>query len=307
MTISLNSTQNVPPAAKTTVIIVNYNSGDHIRQCLKSVFSAKVDIEVLVIDNASTDGSLIFEKEMRDRVRLIRNHKNVGFGAAVNIAIRQSRTEYILLLNPDTEGIGDFISPLIAMLDKQRGEGIVGGRILNPNGTLQKACLRSIPTPGAALLRLCGISLLFPNLKCVQQYNLTYNDDKTPIEVGAVSGSFCMFSKQTGESIGFDERFFLYGEDLDFCYRAAQAKMPVTFVPSASAVHYKGVSTKSRPIASLFHFYNSMLLFYRKHFAKSHSAAFNFLVLIGALSLGLPRIIWATAAAILRRMRPLRR
>ena len=269
----------MPP--KVSVVIVNYNSGEYLRRCITSVLVHRDDVEIVLWDNASTDDSLILQRDILDRVHLIRSERNLGFSRAVNAAIRECSGEYVLLLNPDTEARSNFISPLVDFLEQRGGNCVVGGKVINPDGTLERACMRAIPTPWSAFLRLSGISLLFPNSRHLSRYNLPESKNDKPREVGAVSGSFCMFSREVGEEIGFDERFFLFGEDLDFCLRASQAGHPVWFVPSTSVVHRKGVAMRTRPVASIFHFHNSMLQFYRKHFAPRHSIAFNIMVFIG--------------------------
>ena len=285
----MNAEQQTPP--KVSVVIVNYNSGEYLRRCVTSVLAHRDDVEIVVWDNASTDDSLVLQRDILDGIRLIRAERNLGFSRAVNAAIRECSGEYIALLNPDAEARSDFISPLVDFLDQRGGDCVVGGKVINPDGSLERACMRAIPTPWSAFLRLSGISLLFPNSRHLSRYNLPESKNDKPREVGAVSGSFCMFSREVGEEIGFDERFFLFGEDLDFCLRASQAGHPVWFVPSASVVHRKGVSVRRRPVASVFHFYNSMLQFHKKHFGPSHSIAFNFMVFIGVWAVAFPRIV----------------
>lgn len=278
-------------SSKVSVVIVNYNTGEYLLRCIRSVLAHQADVEIVVWDNASTDDSLILLSDILDRIRLIRSERNLGFSRAVNAAVRECSGEYIALLNPDAEARSDFISPLADFLDQRGGGCVVGGKVVNPDGTLERACIRAIPTPWSAFLRLSGISLLFPNSRHLSQYNLPDCGDDGPREVGAVSGSFCMFSRDVAEEIGFDERFFLFGEDLDFCLRAAEAGHPVWFVPSASVVHRKGVSMRRRPVASVFHFYNSMLQFHKKHFGPERSIAFNIMVFIGVWTLALLRIV----------------
>ncbi len=276
---------------KVSVVIVNYNTGAYLRRCIKSVLAHRDDVEIVVWDNASSDDSLILHADILDRVHLIRSERNLGFSRAVNAAIRKCSGVYVLLLNPDAEARSDLISPLVAFLEQRGGNGVVGGKVLNPDGTLERACVRAIPTPWSAFLRLSGISLLFPNSRRLSRYNLPQCNDEGPRKVGAVSGSFCMFSRKVGEEIGFDERFFLFGEDLDFCLRAAEAGHPVWFVPAASVVHRKGVSMRRRPVASVFHFHNSMFQFYMKHLSCRHSLAFGIMVFIGVWALAFPKMI----------------
>jgi len=283
-----NAEQQTP---KVSVLIVNYNSGDYLRRCIRSALAHRNDIEIVIWDNASNDDSLVLQKDILDRIRLIRSERNLGFARAVNKAIRECSGEYVALLNPDAEARSDFISPLLDFLEQRGGNAIVGGGVVNPDGTLERACMRAIPTPWSAFLRLSGISLLFPNSRRLSRYNMPQCEADKPHEVGAVSGSFCMFSRQVGERVRFDEGFFLFGEDIDFCLRAKEAGHPVWFVPSASVVHRKGVSMRWRPLASVFHFHNSMLRFHKKHYGARHSLAFNIMVFIGVWALALPKIV----------------
>lgn len=276
---------------KVSVIIVNYNSGDCLRRCVASVLAHRGDVEIVIWDNASNDDSLILQKDVLDRIRLSRSERNLGFARAVNAAIRECSGEYVAILNPDAEARSDFISPLLDFLEQHGKNAIVGGAVINPDGTLERACMRTIPTPWSAFLRLSGISLLSPNSRRLSLYNLPQCKADKPQEVGAVSGSFCMFKRQVGERVGFDEGFFLFGEDIDFCLRAKDVGCPVWFVPSASVVHLKGVSMRRRPLASVFHFYNSMLRFHKKHYGAGHSFVFNIMVFIGVWALALPKIV----------------
>jgi len=284
--------KNSVASPRVSIVIVNYNSGDYLRRCLRSVLANHGDAEIVLVDNASTDGSLVLDEEVLRRVVLIRNSANVGFARAVNQGIEAASAAYILLLNPDTELLDGAVHHLLSFAESQPGPVVVGGRVNNADGSLQPACFRSIPTPGAALLRLSGLSLLFPNWRLVSRYNPPLPEDSRPRRAGAVSGSFCLFPKEVAKRLGgFDERFFLFGEDLDFCLRAARQGIMVWFVPQAKIVHHKGVSMRTRPITSAFHFYNSMLLFYRKHFAEKRSLALNVLVFIGVWLLALPRLL----------------
>jgi len=186
------------------------------------------------------------------------------------------------------------------LLDEQGGAGVVGGKVLNADGSFEPACMRAIPTPLSALIRLSGLSRFLPSLRTRYPYNLTYDDTDDPRSVEAVSGSFCMFSKETGQAVPFDERFFLYGEDLDFCLRVSKTGAPVRFLPTATVMHRKGVSMRQRPIASTYHFYNSMLLFHKKHYAAGCSTFFNLVVFIGVWALALPKIIVQLTKGLVR-------
>ncbi|MBN1592183.1 MAG: glycosyltransferase family 2 protein [Candidatus Coatesbacteria bacterium] len=283
-----------------SILIINYNSGEYLGRCLNSIFRNQSGAEVIVWDNASSDESLILQRGVLDRIKLHRSSSNVGFSRAVNSGMALCSGKYILLLNPDTEVNPDFLVPIVDFISKRDRPCIVGGKVLNPNGSFEPACIRAIPTPGSAFTRLSGLARLFPASRRLPRYNLPDNRDTSPRKVGAISGSFCMFHKELCEEIRFDEEFFLFGEDLDFCFRAAKAGYEVWFLPTASVRHRKGVSMRIQPVSSVFHFYDSMLKFHRKHYSTGHSLAFNIMVFIGVWALAFPRIIGNIAASPVR-------
>jgi GT2 family glycosyltransferase len=216
------------------------------------------------------------------RVQLVENASNVGFSKANNMVISRSSSDYILLLNPDTLVIDDAIERMVDFMDAHPQVGIAGCKVLNRDGTLQLACRRSIPTPRAAFFRLSGLSLLFPKSRMVGAYNMTYRSPDETHEVDAVSGAFLMIRREVIEQIGLlDERFFMYGEELDWCLRAKRAGWTVMYHPDARIIHYKGESTKYNSKKATMEFYKAMFLFYRKHFAAGHWCVTNALVYTG--------------------------
>ena len=158
----------------------------------------------------------------------------------------------------------------------------MGCKVLNKDGTLQLACRRSIPTPKVAFFRLTGLSRLFPNNKTMAKYNMTYEDPETTHEVDAVSGAFLMIRKEVVDAIGMlDERFFMYGEELDWCMRAKRAGWSVVYYPDAEIIHYKGESTKYNSRKAALEFYRAMYLFHKKHFARDYGPVTNFMIYTG--------------------------
>ena len=255
-----------------SVIIVNYNVRDFLSNALTSLFRALEGLtsEVFVVDNASDDGSVELIKKEFPQVQLIANRGNAGFAKANNQALARSTGRYILLINPDTLVQEDTVRVLMEYFNGNNIAGMAGCKILNPDGTLQLACRRSFPTPWNAFTKTFGLSSLFPHSKLFARYNLTYLDPDVTVEVDAVSGSFMMIRREVYEKIGgLDEKFFMYGEDLDWCYRVQQAGWKVMYVPATSIIHYKGESTKRSDIDELKIFYNAMRLFVRKHHAGS--------------------------------------
>jgi GT2 family glycosyltransferase len=269
-----------------SIIIVNYNTGKLLRDCLGSIYDNAngMPFEVWVVDNNSMDSSRAMVRSTFPKVRLIESNCNVGFSRANNIALSQCNSKYILLLNPDTLVIGDAIDRTVEFMEEHPKVGIAGCKVLNRDRTLQLACRRSIPTPKTAFFRMSGLSRLFPNSESMARYNLTFKDPNEEQEVDAVSGAFLMARRKTVESIGLlDERFFMYGEELDWCLRAKRAGWSVMYYPGAAIIHYKGESTKYNSRKAALEFYRAMYLFHKKHFAKDYSSFFNFLVYTGIL------------------------
>jgi GT2 family glycosyltransferase len=255
-----------------SVVIVNYNVREFLNNALISLYKALdgYSSEVFVVDNASDDGSVELVQKNFPQVHLIANTGNVGFAKANNQALARSSGKYILLLNPDTLVQEDTFSSLIDFFEHHPDAGMVGCKILNPDGTLQLPCRRSFPTPWTAFTKTFGLSSLFPNSKLFARYNLTYLDPDKWYEVDAVSGSFMMITREVYEAVGgLDETFFMYGEDLDWCFRVQRSGRKVYYVPSTSIIHYKGESTKRSDIDELKVFYQAMRLFVRKHHTGS--------------------------------------
>jgi GT2 family glycosyltransferase len=267
-----------------SIVIVNYNTERLLRGCLESVYAGAngTPLDIWVVDNNSHDGSVAMVKSLFPAVRTIENGANVGFSRANNLVVSQSRSDYILLLNPDTLILDDAIERMVRFLDAHPQAGIAGCKVLNADGTLQLACRRSIPTPEVAFYRLTGLSKLFPHSRTLAKYNMTYRSPDETQEVDAVSGAFLMIRRQVVEQIGLlDERFFMYGEELDWCLRARRAGWAVMYCPDARIVHYKGESTKYNSRKAAVEFYRAMYLFHKKHFAAAYSPVTNALVYAG--------------------------
>lgn len=250
-----------------SIVLVSFNVRPWLINCLQSVKQAisKVEAEIIVIDNASLDGTVAAVRQQFPDVKLIENRVNWGFGKACNQGARIASGKYVVFLNPDTIVEPNVFSVLINRMGMNPDIGLIGCRILNEDGTLQLACRRSFPTPWVAFTRLIGLSKLFPKSKLFSQYNLTYLDEMSATDVDAISGSFMLIEKKIFDTIGgFDEQFFMYGEDLDICYRVKKAGFRVYYEPTISIVHFKGKSF-APDVDTRFHFYQSMKIFIRKH------------------------------------------
>jgi len=269
---------------RLSIIIVNYNVKEFLEQALQSIQKATVnlDAEVFVVDNHSVDESVKMVRRKYPWVQLIVNEQNAGFAAANNQALQQARGDYLLVLNPDTLVQEDTFATMIDYLDEHPDVGMAGCKILNPDGTLQLACRRSFPTLRVALPKIFGLSRLFPRSKVFGKYNLTYLDPDQETSVDAVSGSFMMVRSKAMEQVGLlDESFFMYGEDLDWCYRFKQAGWDIKYVPDTKIIHYKGESSKYAAFDSFITFYRAMDLFVKKHFGSRWTFIFHFFIRLG--------------------------
>ncbi len=269
-----------------SIIIVNYNAGRLLKECIDSIYKESIatPFDVWVVDNNSQDDSITMIKEYFPQVNVIENKENVGFARANNQAIAKCTGDYILILNPDTLILQNAPEKIVNFMGENPTVGICGCKVLNEDGTLQLACRRSIPTPGVAFFRLTGLSKLFPNSKIMAKYNLTYLGPDQPHEVDAVSGAFLMIRRKVVDNIGkLDERFFMYGEELDWCFRAKKAGWKVMYYPNAKIIHYKGECSKSNNRKVTFEFYRSMYLFHKKHFAENYNPIINIIIYAGIL------------------------
>ena len=267
-----------------SIIIVNYNASRLLKDCIDSIYreATTVPFDIWVADNDSTDTSVPMVRQNFPHVNLIENKENVGFAKANNQAIKKCTGDYILLLNPDTIVLQNAVEKTVDFMDENSTIGICGCKVLNEDGTLQFACRRSIPTPGVAFFRLTGLSRLFPNSKVMAKYNLTYLNPNEANEVDAVSGAFLMVRKQVVDNIGtLDERFFMYGEELDWCLRTKKAGWKVMYYPDAEIIHYKGECSKHNSRKAAFEFYRSMYLFHKKHFADNYNPIINGIIYAG--------------------------
>lgn len=255
-----------------SIIIINYNVRTFLENALHSIKKATsgIECEIIVVDNASDDGSVEMIREKFPDVRLITNELNIGFARANNIALKIARGKYLALINPDTIIQEDTFASLIKFLENNPEAGLVGCKILNPDGTLQLACRRSIPTPWSAFTKFTGLSSLFPKTKLFGRYNLTYLDEDKIYEVEAISGSFMFLRKAVYEQVGgLDENYFMYGEDLDWCHRIRKSGWKIFYYPETQIIHFKGESTKQSNLNDLKLFYDAMHIFVQKNLNKS--------------------------------------
>jgi len=202
---------------------------------------------------------------------LIRSPRNGGFAYGNNQGLARSRGAAILLLNPDTVMPAGGLAGLLATLSANPQAGIVGPRLLRPDGSMHLACRRSFPTPSIAFYRLSGLSQVFPRSSRFGRYNLTFVDPSQPLEVDSVCGACMLMRRAVFERIGgLDERFFMYGEDLDWCLRTREAGWSVRYDPAVVVQHQHGAASRKRALRTTYHFFQAMDLFYRKHYVQRY-------------------------------------
>ena len=286
-----------PALLDVSVVIVNYNVRELLRACVRSLEPDLRELrgEVWVVDNASRDGSADMVAAEFPWVKLIRNEHNRGYSTANNQAIRAARGRYVLILNPDTKLPPGALLACLAEMDRQPDIGALGPKLIRADGTLDRACRRSFPSPEVAFFRLSGLARLFPHHPRVARYNLLHVDEDTALDVDSVCGAFMLVRREAIERVGmFDETFRMYGEDLDWAFRIKAAGWRVRYHPAVVVLHYKGQSSRQRPASSIRAFYHAMRIFYDKHYAPTYPAPFNALIHAG---------IWGYERAVLARNR----
>ncbi len=266
---------------KLSIIIVNYNVKHFIEQCLHAVLNAgrNTSFEVFVVDNNSVDGSVQLIKDKFPTVKLIENKRNTGFSVANNQAIRLSRGEYVLLLNPDTVVQEDTFEKVIHFMDAHPEAGGLGVKMLDGKGNFLPESKRGLPTPAVAFYKIFGLTFLFPYSKKFGQYHLSYLDNDKIHEIDVLSGAFMFMRKSVLEKTGLlDEDYFMYGEDIDLSYRIKLAGYKNYYFPETRIIHYKGESTKKSSVNYVFVFYKAMIIFAQKHFSQRHAKLFSVLI-----------------------------
>jgi GT2 family glycosyltransferase len=252
-----------------SALIVSYNVRDLLLQTLQALYSGtRRPVEAVVVDNASQDGSAEAVGAEFPKATLITLGRNLGFGRANNVGLEACHGDYLLLLNPDVQLRPGCLDSLAAFLDERAEAGAVSPRLERPDGRLDLAARRAFPAPAAALYRLFGLSRLFPGSPRFNRYNLGHLPPDQLQEIDSGTAACLLVRRAAIEQAGFfDPDFFMYGEDLDLCYRIKLAGYKVFYLPEAVAIHVKGASTRQASGRMLFEFHRAMWLFYRKHYA----------------------------------------
>ncbi len=294
------------------IVIVNYNTRDRLRDCLASIAGSagNLAIETWVVDNASKDGSMTMVLDEFPDVNAIASPVNGGFAYANNLGLRaagfrpiadeaarstqrvskalndevfsrESTPRFALLLNPDTVLPPAALSEMVAYMERRPEIGAAGPKLVRADGSLDLACRRSFPTPQVSFYRMVGLSRLFPQSQRFGRYNLTYLDPDQETEVDSVVGAFMLVRREAIEDAGLlDERFFMYGEDLDWALRIKQAGWKIYYNPQVTVLHHKRAASRGSRRAE-FEFYRAMYLFYQKHYAAETPFWLHWFIMAG--------------------------
>ncbi len=264
-----------------SIIIVNYNTCDLLRDCLTSIYKSQGNFtfKVVVVDNASPDNSAAMVAVEFPQASLIANPVNSGFAAANNLGLRQVGFEadgppqanaprYALLLNPDTLLPPTALADMLTFMDDRPEAGAAGPKLVRPDGSLDLACRRAFPTPEVSFYRMVGLSKLFPHSPLFGRYNMTFVDPDKLIEVDSVVGAFMLVRREAIAQVGLlDETYFMYGEDLDWAYQIKAKGWKIYYNPAVTITHVKRAASRRSPKAQV-EFYRAMDIFYRKFYAS---------------------------------------
>lgn len=286
-----------------SIVILSYNTKELLRECITSIKrnTDKISYEIIVVDNASSDGSAeMVAKEFKD-VTLIANKENIGYSRGNNQGVVKTIGRYILFLNADTLVYEKTLETMLRFMDEHKDAGAATCRVELLNGKLDDSCHRGFPTPWRSLCRFSGLSRFFPKSTLFAGYSMGYLDLLTTHEIDSCSGAFMIVRREAGEEVArlparqgwWDEDFFWYGDDLDFCYRLKEKGWKVFFVPTVKILHYKGVSggikdiskhltvaTRETVIRATNARFDAMKIFYRKHYSKAYPGFVESLVML---------------------------
>ena len=283
------------------IVIVNWNTCAYLKNCLQTVYAStgKLTFQVVVVDNGSTDGSAEMVRRDFPLATVLVLDENVGYPKGNNVGLRYlgfrgagdvdpDAPRYALLLNPDTELPADALSRMGAFMDSHLDVGVAGPKLVLEDGSLDKACRRGFPTPEVSFYHFSGLAKLFPKNQRFGRYNMTFADPDEELEVDSVVGAYMQVRKECIEAVGLmDEIFFMYGEDLDWCYRIKEAGWIIWYHAPVIVHHIKRAASRQSTKAQ-FEFWRAMLIFYRKHFRHNTPYWVHFLILTALLFKGGP-------------------
>ena len=294
------STDSAAAPDDLAIVILNYNTADLLRECLHSLAGCAEPLRfsVTVVDNASSDGSAAMVRAEFPHIRLIANATNVGYSAGNNVAMRdlgfdrfppeaaERLPRYVLLLNPDTLVPPTALSEMVRFMDEHPAIGAAGPRVRHPDGSLDRACRRSFPTPEVSFYRMTGLSRLFSGSRRFNAYNLEYLAEDAVHPVDSVVGAYMQVRREAILDAGLlDERFFMYGEDLDWAKRVKDAGWEVWYNGSVEITHVKEAAS-SQSAKSRIDFYEAMWLFYQKHYRGATGWWLDKMIMAGIVGKG---------------------
>ena len=281
-----------------SIVIVNYNTKDFLISCLSSIkknISNTLSYEVIVVDNNSSDDSVDSVKKMNnqpDGLKIIVNEENFGFSKANNIGLKKTNGRYVLFLNADTLIKNNVIGRMFDFMESKKDVGAATCILRMPNGKIDDATHRGFPTPWNAFTHFSGLSNIFPKSMFFNGYNLGWKNMDSVHEIEALAGAFMFVRKEAGDDAGWwDEDYFFYGEDVDFCYMLKQKGWKIYFLPDIEITHFKGVSggikkesqhltkaTEETKLAVTNSRFNAMKIFYKKHYENKYPMIVTLLV-----------------------------
>jgi GT2 family glycosyltransferase len=274
-----------------SIIIVNWNTRDLLDQCLASVdqTAGELGIELIVVDNASNDGSSQMVRDQYPKVKLVQNHENSGFARANNQGISESTGMYILLLNSDTVVKPGALQNLLEFMDVHPEAGAASACLLNADGSLQYSC-----SPAPSLSREVQRMLHFPGVRPDGYYPMGGWDRSQPREVEAILGACMLLRREVLSQVGLmDEDYFMYSEEVDLCYRIRQAGWRIYWVPQSQVIHFGGQSTRQASSEMFLRLYESKLIYFRKNYGPLNALAYKLLLMVSSLvRLSLVPLIW---------------
>jgi len=286
---------------KLSVIIVNYNVKFFLEQCLCSLHKAiqQTAAEVIVIDNCSTDGSMNYLKHKFPWVQFIENTKNEGFAKANNSALKQCSGEYVLFLNPDTIVPENILLSCTRFFETHKNTGALGVKMIDGSAAFLPESKRAFPSPFVSFFKLCGLADLFPKSKLFNRYALGYLDKDAIHEVDILCGAFLMAKRNILNQLnGFDEAFFMYGEDIDLCHRIKQTGAAIYYLGTETIIHFKGESSGKDKVKYVQVFYGAMRVFVKKYYTGSSAWFMNMLLHTGIYTRAFASLLAAPFAGL---------
>lgn len=261
-----------------SIVIVNWNARDYLKKCVASIYkdATNPSFEIIVVDNASSDGSTEMLRNEFPGVILIENKNNLGFGAANNKALKKCASEFVLMLNPDTEVLDGAFAAMVSFMRQNEKAGAVGAKLLNTDGTIQLTCARNFPTLITEFFWLTTLVRRFPKSRVVGKYLMSYWDHKDRREVDCLSGACIMARLEVLKRLNyFDEDYFMYGEDVDLCYCFKKAGWQVWYLPEAEIIHYGGASSKKIAATAAIYDRIAIKVFFKKHYGLLAAIAYR--------------------------------